>query len=103
MNDKPFSNREITSMFQSILEKLDAHTDVHTSILSAVQTTNGKVADIQTWRERMNGGMTVTGIFLTVVIVPILTWAVWSILNIQFSIQETVKKAVDTYEENHQL
>lgn len=101
MNDKPFSNREITSMFQSILEKLDAHTEVHSTILGAVQITNGKVADIQTWRERMNGGMTVTGIFMTVVIIPILTWAVWSILNIQFSIEENVKKAVEIYEETH--
>lgn len=43
MTEKPFSNRELTSMFQNIEEKLDSHAETHAKILEQVMFTNGKV------------------------------------------------------------
>ena len=49
MPEQPFSNRELTAMFNNIDEKLDAHSEVHEKILKQVLFTNGKVRKLYLW------------------------------------------------------
>lgn len=92
--DLPFTNREITAMFDSIERKLDEHAEVHAQILEQVKATNGKVAEIQRWRERMIGAAWVGGVVVTVIIIPLATWAVL-VVN---SIDKKIVEALDNYE-----
>lgn len=95
--DVPFSNREIQTMFDSLKQTLDAHTDVHTQILDHVKATNGKVAEIQKWRERMVGAMWAGGILCTVVILPLLTWAILEVNSLDEQINTAVTQSFETY------
>ncbi len=80
--NEDFTNREIQAMFQNIDDKLEEHGKTHEKILDAVTKTNGKVADIQAWRERMNGASLVAFAFFSAIIIPIVTWMVYSILHL---------------------
>jgi hypothetical protein len=84
-DDTPFSNRELKSMFQTISDKQD-------KTLIAVNETNGKVADIQTWRERTTGAMWVGGIGFTVIIIPLVTWALIEVADIETKIVAQIKQ-----------
>lgn len=94
MTDTPFTNRELTTMFDSITKKLDEHGDVHSQILEQVKTTNGKVAEIQRWRERMYGAMWAGGLLFSLVIFPLIGWAIFEIN----SLDEKIANALDNYE-----
>lgn len=48
--DKEYSNREIDHLIGDVKTQLDR-------IEKQTTTTNGKIADIQTWRERINGAL----------------------------------------------
>lgn len=100
MNQDNFTNREIKTMFDSLKETLQEHGKTHADILTAVKTTNGKVADIQGWRERMNGGAIVASSFMGVVIIPIIAWVVYSVLNMDTIVERSLDKALQTYEIN---
>lgn len=94
MTDTPFTNRELTTMFDSITKKLDDHADVHAQILEQVKTTNGKVAEIQRWRERMVGAMWAGSVLFSLVIFPLIGWAIFEIN----SLDEKIANALDNYE-----
>lgn len=96
MPEQDFTNREINDKFNNLMSKLDAHTIVHSQILNAVNETNGKVADVQKWRERMNGGSLVASFFFAVLVIPILTWAVYTLAHIETIIDESVTKTVSS-------
>lgn len=92
--EQPYSNREIKSMIDGIIERLDAHTEVHSQILTQVTNTNGKVAEIQKWRERMVGAMWAGSILFTLVIFPLVTWMVVEISTLN----EKIAAALEDYE-----
>lgn len=81
--DIPYSNREIDNHFKDVKETLER-------IENQTTATNGKVASIQTWRERTNGAMMV----VTTILVPILGWALWQVSTID----DTVKEVLSTYD-----
>lgn len=88
----PKLDRFITNMehsIESIKETLVEHTMVHAQILEQTTTTNGKVASIQKWRERTNGGL-VALIFLF----PFLLGGLWWVSSIV--LQDTIEKAVES-------
>lgn len=64
MPDEPFSNREIKEMFSDMCVKLDR-------IETLTSKTNGRVTRLEIWRGAIVGGLSV----LTVVVVPLLGWA----------------------------
>lgn len=103
--ENPFTNREITAMFETIKGLLEAHTLVHNDIVTAVGEvdtkvgyTNGKVGELIKWRERINGGAIVAGAFMTVIVIPILGWCVYSLVKLPETIHNSVEEALSVYE-----
>lgn len=88
--DTPYSNREIREKWHDIANDLQ-------SILTQTTKTNGSVADLNRWRERMNGGAVVAGIFMTVIVVPILGYALYTLVNLPNTIHEAVDQALQAY------
>lgn len=94
--------KAVENSFIEVKQKLD---DVHNENLSAhsrldenQKITNGKIADIQKWRERANGAAWALGIVTTVIIVPLLTWAFVTIQKIPEKINEGIMSALSNYE-----
>jgi hypothetical protein len=117
MNDDsmPYQNREIKELFKAADDRADAFhdklmermsvfegntTDSLDRIESQTVLTNGKVADINKWRERANGGAMVAGIFMSVIVIPILAWAIYVLVNIHTTIQQSVDAALSVYNIN---
>lgn len=116
MPEVEFTNREINTMFSSIKTQLDEHGKVHTDILGKVgevkteilskvgevhteaKNTNGKVADINRWREQVNGGAKVAAFFAAVIIFPILGWAIYVLSSIDTKIADSVEDTLSNYE-----
>lgn len=98
MTEAPFTNRELQGMFEEIKEKLNSHTTVHIEILNQVKSTNGKVAEIQKWRERINGALQAAGVLCILIILPFIIWFIsWSFNRIN-SIDEIVAKSLNDYQ-----
>ena len=91
MPEEPYKNRELDERFGGLDEKLDL-------ILRQTTKTNGSVANINRWRERVNGGSMVAGVFMTIVVVPILSWAIYVLVNITSVIHQSVDEALSAYE-----
>lgn len=103
-----YSNREIDGFmkdiqhnFDDVNKKLsemhDENVKSHTILDKNQKETNGKVADIQRWRERMKGASWTLGITTTIVIIPILTWAFIAISKIPEKIDQGIKSALSVY------
>jgi len=86
--------------FQRIEDKLTDHTKVHEAILTQTTNTNGKVAEIQRWRERLMGGAAVAAFFFTFVILPIVVWAVLTVRDIDTTVRTEIETAFDNYDFN---
>lgn len=95
MNDDtlPYSNREIREKWHDIAD------DLQTIIIQTTKT-NGSVADLNRWRERMNGGAIVAGVFMTVIVIPILAWSLYVLVNINQTVHESVDAALSAYNIN---
>lgn len=90
LKDVPYSNREIREKWHDIANDLAA-------ILAQTTKTNGSVADLNRWRERVNGGAIVAGVFTTVIVIPILAWSLYVLVNIQQTVHESVDQALSAY------
>lgn len=112
MSEAPYQNREIKELFKAADDRADAFhdklmermsvfegntTDSLDRIETAVNLTNGKVADINKWRERANGGALVAGCFMTVIVIPILAWAIYILVNINTIIHSSIDEALSAY------
>ncbi len=91
MAEDSYKNREIDEKFDDILGFLGR-------IEGQTTKTNGAVADLNKWRERVNGGAIVAGVFMTVAILPILSWALYILLNINSIINQSVAQALSAYQ-----
>lgn len=91
MPEAPFQNREIKEMFNEVKKDLS-------DIKTQTTKTNGSVADINKWRERVNGGSIVAGVFMTIVVMPILAWAIYVLVNINSVIHQSVDEALSAYD-----
>lgn len=87
----PYTPREIREKWHDIANDLQ-------TIIAQTTKTNGSVADINRWRERMNGAGLVAGFFMTVIVIPVLTWSIYVLININNTIETSVQKALSTYE-----
>lgn len=110
--DNPTLDRFLTEMvagIKDIQRTLSEHTDVHNDIAIMVEGcneklnyTNGKVGELIKWRERINGGSIVSGIFMSVIVIPILGWCVYSLITLPERINQVVKDALVIYEIPHE-
>ena len=91
MPNEPFSNREIKEMFSDMCSKLDR-------IEAQTNRTNGRVSSLEIWRGGMVGGMAV----LSVIVVPLLGWALYTLTTIngkvESSTQSAITKVLSAYE-----
>ena len=88
-NSKPYSNREIK-------EKWDDITNALSRIEVQTTTTNGRVNALEKWKYMGMGATTI----LSAVVIPILFWAISVLVNIDSRIQQSVDRALSSYEIN---
>lgn len=79
MPEQDFTNREIQAMFQEIKNG-------NTRIEEQTKKHNGRLTNLERWQAHLVGAFSV----LTIVIVPILGWALYSIVTIDHKIQEAL-------------
>ena len=109
MVEEPYKNREIDahmgeikSMFKE--HALDDHKnfgdikDAINELTVEVKKTNGSVIEINRWRERATGMGIASGVFMTIIVMPILAWAVYVLVNIQDTIHKSVDASLSAYE-----
>jgi uncharacterized membrane protein YukC len=85
-NEAPFMNREILEMFGELSKGQDR-------IEAQVKHTNGRVTQLERWKYIGIGATSV----LTIVVVPILSWALYVLVNIQGQINHAVDQALSAY------
>lgn len=96
-SDQPFTknaqlDRFLTNMdnaLENLGTKLDEHAEVHSQILEQTTATNGKVASIQKWRERMNGAVLVI-VFLLPTLIGLMSWMAYEITNFDDYVQDAL-------------
>ena len=88
--NQPYTNREIREKWHDIANDLQA-------ILAQTTKTNGSVADINRWRERVNGIILASGVFMTIIVIPILAWALYVLINIDQTVHQSVDAALSAY------
>lgn len=99
--EQDFTNREIEAMFKGITDVLQAHGKTHEEILGGVKYTNGKLADVQAWRERVNGAFIASAVFMSAVVIPMFGWAIYTMLHIDEMISDGIKDALTVYDINN--
>lgn len=70
-----YSNREIDEMKNDIFLALGR---IETQTIK----TNGSVAEIKAWKERTKGAMWASGLFISIIVIPILSWSIYTLVNI---------------------
>lgn len=68
-----------------------------TEIKDQTTKTNGSVANINRWRERINGMAIASGVFMGAIVLPILAWAIYSLVNIQNQVHQAVDDSLGAY------
>lgn len=87
MPEEPFKNREIIEMFDDLSRGQER-------IEQQVKITNGRVTALERWKYV---GMGATSI-LSLMIVPLLAWALTILVNMDARIQQSVDRALSVYE-----
>ena len=84
--EKHYTRSEIDLIHESMDDKLD-------KILVQTTAHNGRMSKLERWQAYMSGGMTV----LVIIVVPILAWALWVLVNIQGQVHNAVDDALSAY------
>ena len=87
--DTDYTKRELDHMFGDVHSKLD---------LILVQTTkhNGRMTKMERWQSYIQGALAVLGI----IVIPLLGWVMFRMVNIDKDIALGVDKALSAYEVN---
>lgn len=88
------TNKDLHHLISDVKDKVILmETKTLPEIVANGDKTNGSVADITKWKERMTGAMWAFGITFTVVVIPLFTWAFISVSNIPENIDKSVEDA----------
>ncbi len=95
-----YSKRELDEKFMNLGSKMDEKFNDQNLVLEQIreQTTrhNGRMSSIEKWQYITMGATSV----ITVVIVPILAWALWVLVNIDSKVHGAVDSALAAYNIN---
>lgn len=84
--EKPFLNREITEMFTDLRHWMER-------VETQVKHTNGRVTALERWKYAGVGAISI----LSIVVLPILSWALYTLVNIHNEINDAVQQALSVY------
>lgn len=87
MNEEPYKNRELNEMFADLKEGQNR-------IETQVKITNGRVTSLEKFKYYWYG---VTSV-LTAIVIPILAWALYTLVNINQNIHSAIDEALSAYE-----
>lgn len=82
MPEQDFTNREINAMFQELKDQA-------TRIEVQTTQTNGRVTALEHWKFISMGAVSV----LVLLVIPLLSWALYTLSNIDTRISEAVERA----------
>lgn len=105
MSKLNYNNDVLTVMFEDIKGTLVDHTKVHATILDTVKTGFEKTnlrQDLANGRTRKNelaiafaqGGLAI----VTMIIVPMLGWALWTLVHFPETMNKAIQDALSVYE-----
>ena len=83
---EPYLNRELDEKFVDIANAL-SRIEIQTT------TTNGRVNKLENWRWFITGGISV----ITVIVVPLLAWALYVLSTINTQIAQGVNQSLSAY------
>lgn len=86
MEEEPYQNREIDNMFNEIRDTLGR-------VEEQTKRTNGRVTSLERWKYSLGGAMAV----LTALVVPILGWALYTLVTINTVVHQAVDDAISAY------
>lgn len=87
MSDENYSKRELDEKFDGVHVQLDR-------IETQTTKTNGSVANLKSWRDMTVGALAI----LTLMIVPILGWALIQLVNIPQDINTAITQELQNYD-----
>jgi len=98
MPDQPYSKREIDGFQHDVRESLQRiEVDMNNGfkeVHKKQDLTNGNVTRLQLWRSFISGAVSI----LAIIIVPMLGWALWVLVNIQGQVGNAVDDALSAYQ-----
>lgn len=87
-----YTNKEVDLIVNGITGRFDERLTDQDKTLARIETavnkTNGYVAEIKTWKERTMGAMVV----VLIVLLPILSWALIQVANFEDKIEEALSQ-----------
>ena len=92
--DNDYSKRELDVKFSEVHHRFDDLSKDMGILIGKVSYTNGKVAAISIYQERAKGAL---GVVL-VILIPILSWALWKIQSIDEIVENGVRSELSNYE-----
>lgn len=97
MTEQP-TNQDLMHFITDIRDDIsDMKENVLPEISERVRVTNGSVAKINLWRERMTGAGWAFSLCIAFIVIPLLTWAFISISKIPDKINEGIRTALLPY------
>lgn len=106
-SDKPYENREIDALAKGLHDKLDSYQAINEEKFDSIieQTTkhNGRMtkledkqSDFTSRLDFFRGVLTSMGILFSIVIVPILAWALIKLVNLDSTVADISSKSATT-------
>lgn len=89
--DLPYTNRELREW------RHDLSNDIQNIVLQTTKT-NGSIADLNKWKERINGGAIVAAVFMTLIVMPILCWSIYVLVKLPETVNDSIQKALSVYD-----
>ena len=86
------SNDVLKNMIDNLSEKLDDHAKVHETILASIKELQAELRESNGWKNKFMGALGV----VFVVVIPIMGWALYEIVNLDTRIQEQLTEALKT-------
>ena len=86
------SNDVLKNMIDNLSEKLDDHAKVHETILASIKELQAELRESNGWKNKFMGALGV----IFVVVIPIMGWALYEIVNLDTRIQEQLTEALKT-------